>query len=585
MTPVPSLMRTRSSLIPVLTTLLVGGLLVGGVKAAWPADPCDAQRIDAQGHPDETLGSAAISVQVLSSSNKAGVMREMACRFEAESPTIGGQPLDIWIQSEASGSAYQNIRSLHPTVWSPAASSWLAMLRRHQGTWIPEDAPSIATSPQVIAIPDPIAVKLGWPNAQLGWHDIIDFARDPSAWTSKVGSDWGSFKLGKTNPRLSTSGLNATVATFTVAAGHTSSNLALDDIGDPKVLDRVRAVEAATVHYAPTSVDFLQNLRAQDEAGNGGRYVSAILLEEKSVWDYNQGNPSGDPATLGDQAPPKTKLDAFYPSDGAIVADHPYAILRAPWVSPDQATAAQRFRDFLLEPKQQDRFLALGYRSGSGAAGPEATQDNGLIREEPMHTMQVPDGEVLQMIRRTWPEYRKQARMLILMDVSASMRNRPTSWDSDLSKLDLAKAAAKRAIEQLAPTDQVGLWTFSSSSPDEPYDRLVPIESMSKKNQDELESTIAGLKAKPGNASQLFTTVEDAAAMMFHGFDEAKINGIVLLSDGPNRWVDEYRRRRDAASRPSRRRPRGSSLHDRLRRRRGHRALEGARQCLSRHGV
>ena len=42
MTAVRALMRNRSSLIPVLTTLLVGGLLVGGVKAAWPADPCDA---------------------------------------------------------------------------------------------------------------------------------------------------------------------------------------------------------------------------------------------------------------------------------------------------------------------------------------------------------------------------------------------------------------------------------------------------------------------------------------------------------------------------------------------------------------
>jgi Ca-activated chloride channel family protein len=147
--------------------------------------------------------------------------------------------------------------------------------------------------------------------------------------------------------------------------------------------------------------------------------------------------------------------------------------------------------------------------------------------------MQVPDGEVLQKIRTTWPEYRKQARMLILMDVSASMSNRPSSG-SDLTKLDMAKAAATRAIEQLAPTDQVGLWTFSSSSLGDPYARLVPIESMSKEHRDELDSAIADLRVKPGNASQLFTTVEAAAKMMFRHFNETEINGIILLSDGPN---------------------------------------------------
>jgi Ca-activated chloride channel family protein len=146
--------------------------------------------------------------------------------------------------------------------------------------------------------------------------------------------------------------------------------------------------------------------------------------------------------------------------------------------------------------------------------------------------MQVPDGEVLQTIRTTWPAYRKQARTLILMDVSASMSSHPTSG-SGLTKLDLAKAAAIRAIDQLAPTDEAGLWTFSSSSPDAPYERLVPIRSMST-NRTKLESAISGLKVEPGNASQLFTTVEDAAAMMFQHFDETKINGIVLLSDGPN---------------------------------------------------
>ena len=133
----------------------------------------------------------------------------------------------------------------------------------------------------------------------------------------------------------------------------------------------MKGVESAVVHYAPTSIDFLRNLRAQDEEGEGEQYVSAILLEEKSVWDYNQGNPSGDPLTLGDEAPPVSQLTAFYPSDGVLIADHPYVTLQADWVTDDEQEGAELFLRFLLEPVQQERFQSLGYRDHTGAPGPE----------------------------------------------------------------------------------------------------------------------------------------------------------------------------------------------------------------------
>ena len=96
------------------------------------------------------------------------------------------------------------------------------------------------------------------------------------------------------------------MATFQVATGD-SADLTTAQIEDPSVRSFVHDVESAAVHYAPTSVDFLRNLRTQDEQGNGEGYVSAILLEEKSVWDYNHGNPSGDPTTLGEALRPRRR--------------------------------------------------------------------------------------------------------------------------------------------------------------------------------------------------------------------------------------------------------------------------------------
>ena len=178
----------------------------------------------------------------------------------------------------------------------------------------------------------------------------------------------------------------------------------------------------------------------------GEQYVSAILLEEKSVWDYNQGNPSGDPLTLGDEAPPRTQLVAFYPSDGALMADHPYVTLDADWVTDDEREGADRFLRFLLEPDQQERFQALGYRDHTGAPGPEIDAENGLIPAPPV-TITPPGGDVLTQIRNDWPHYRKRARVLLLMDVSGSMSSMVPGTGS--TKLDLAKTAARQALEQL----------------------------------------------------------------------------------------------------------------------------------------
>ena len=104
----------------------------------------------------------------------------------------------------------------------------------------------------------------------------------------------------------------------------------------------VEGVESSVVHYGDISITFLENLRRADDAGRGLTYVSAVAIEEKSVWDYNQGNPSGDPETLGKLPPPKVPLVAIYPKEGTIVNDHPYVALDAPWVDAQKRDAAPR---------------------------------------------------------------------------------------------------------------------------------------------------------------------------------------------------------------------------------------------------
>ena len=70
------------------------------------------------------------------------------------------------------------------------------------------------------------------------------------------------------------------------------------------------------------------------------RSQSAVTVEEKSVLDYNRGNPTGNPATLGQEPPPSVPLAAVYPSDGTLISDNPWLVLDASWVTPAQKAAA-----------------------------------------------------------------------------------------------------------------------------------------------------------------------------------------------------------------------------------------------------
>ena len=84
-----------------------------------------------------------------------------------------------------------------------------------------------------------------------------------------------------------------------MAATGTSSDLTLDTLKDPRVRDFVAGVEKSVAHYGDTALTFLTNLQRADDAGAALGYVSAVAVEEKSIVDYNEGNPTGDLADDG----------------------------------------------------------------------------------------------------------------------------------------------------------------------------------------------------------------------------------------------------------------------------------------------
>ena len=217
----------------------------------------------------------------------------------------------------------------------------------------------MVSTPVVLAMPEPMAKALGWPDNPIGWSDLLTLANAPGGWAAKGHPEWGAFKLGKTNPNVSTSGLSATIGAFVAATG-TSSDLTLDTLKEPRVRNFVAGVEKSVAHYGDTALTFLANLQRADDAGAALGYVSAVAVEEKSVVDYNAGNPTGDLQTMGQHGKPKVPLVAIYPKEGTLNSDSPYAVLQAPWSDAGKQAGAGDFLAYLHEPAAQQMFTDAG---------------------------------------------------------------------------------------------------------------------------------------------------------------------------------------------------------------------------------
>jgi Ca-activated chloride channel family protein len=533
--------RSPASLvIAVVVGIALIALLRGVFRDGDNGPSGDGPQPDQAAEPRE----GCIGLRVVGSSEKAALLGQIATDYERRNPEVDGECVDVQVTSKSSGGAAEalargwdaDVDGPRPDVWSPASSSWVVILRQRLAAQdrpniVPSQLPHVAETPLVIAMPRPMATALGWPRKAIGWADVLSLARDPAGWGKHGHPEWGAFRLGKTNPNFSTSGLNATIGAYFAATGR-SSDLLPKDITDPKVVDFVKGVEQSVVHYGDITLTFLDNLLRADDRGAGLAYISAVTVEEKSVWDYNQGNPKGDPAELGKHARPKTPLVAVYPKEGTLLSDNPYVVLDAPWVDDARKQAARDFLRFLQAPDQQRRFQAAAFRDFRGRAGDVIRPSNGLLPSEPEVVLAPPAPGVLDRIQRSWQDLRKRARVLLVIDVSGSMGEAvPTAG---ASKLDLAKEAAANALDQFAADDEVGLWIFSSDLDGGKFSvELVPIAPVGE-SRGELKQRIASLV--PRNGTALYATARTAVAKMRDEFDPKRINAVVLLTDGRNEY-------------------------------------------------
>lgn len=528
----------------------VGAVVIAVIVVAALAQTCSSSD-DSRGGGNaggnlEQVPSGCTAVDAASSPEKVELLTKLAATFNTSPAAREDGCVFVRVQRKSSGVAANalaagwrdpEVDGPQPTIWSPAASSWGAVLnfrleQAGQPAMAPADAKPFMLTPLVLAMPKPMADALGYPATPVGFADLIALSQDPAGWASKGHPEWGRFKFGKTNPNFSTSALSATIAQYYAATGK-QSGLSLEDLNDPKVSEFSRAVESSVVHYGDITLTFLNNWFRNDARGTSLTYVSAVAVEEKSVIDYNRGNPDGITEAGERPRPPKVPLVAVYPKEGTLFSDNPFFVLDAPWVTDEQRRGARAFEAFVQEPENQRQVLEFGFRPGNPAVpvGAPIVAANGVNADEPQTELQVPSPAVLAGVIDKWTEHRKSARVLLVIDVSGSMGDEGAG---DATKLDLAKDAAIAALGQFKDEDEVGLRIFSTGiGPPEhtDYVNVVPIGPIGT-NRETIRSKIRGLV--PTNGTPLYTVARDSHAELRKAYDPARINAVLLLTDGRN---------------------------------------------------
>jgi len=474
------------------------------------------------------------TIQVNSSTEKAGIMDKLVERYNSAGRAVGEVCARVDLSSLTSGEtkiALARHMKDPPEVWLPTSSMWLQLLDQEgHGDLIAHDpAPqSITASTLVIAMPQSVAETLDKHGARLKtWADVLELSR--SGWSAYGKPSWGKFVLGRDNAETSTSGLAATVATYIAAPGEITA----EKLDDPQVTSFVHGIESSVSRYGDEAVRFMQQIYDAEQKQNTATYrpyVDAVVIQEQMAYLYNRGAPSGDPAQMNPKRSPRNPLRVVYPEDGTLKLDHPFVVLDS--ATADQRAVAKDFYQFLIEKDQQQSFADVGFRPRDNAARPseQLVQTLKVPADQQLRFVTPPDGKLLAAMLDSWDKVRRKARVLLVLDVSGSMNeitDDPTTV-KDPTKLQLVIPAAQHALDLLDDDDEVGLWTFSSRPA---YTPVMPLSRVGDVRA-QLKTRIQRLKA--GGNTALYQVTDAASEMMAKTADPDRINAIVLLSDGQN---------------------------------------------------
>lgn len=389
-----------------------------------------------------------------------------------------------------------------PDVWIPDARSWLQRLRAAAPQFGITDEGSLALSPVVMAMPEPVAKELGWPKKKLGAANLVTQITTST-----------NFRAGTVDPAR-----DAVALSGLLALGGTASALDQSEPGTSNGLLRALATGTSVLRE-----DLMAQLPEGKDPGSLAEGLGLAAMSESDVVTYNSGKPP-------------VKLVALYLDPAASPLDYPFAVL--PELDQTQAEAAHRLYVALS--------TASGFRGGLAKAGvraPDGTVPPGLTAPAGAPERAGPspapgsgeaaastaDGATIDRALAGWSAVVAPARILAIVDGSRSMSTRvPTARNA--TRMQVTLAAARAGLGLFSDDWQVGLWLYASGAGQNNHRELVPIGSLTDR-RDDVAAALGGIRPAGGDAG-LYRTILDGYREVQDGWTAGRVNSVLLMTDG-----------------------------------------------------
>lgn len=379
-------------------------------------------------------GFNGTTVTVMTNTSLTPWLEQAANEFnQSNAQTDNGRNIFIEITAVDAGQAITEIGGeTVPDMWIPDETVWVNLLADQGNSSYQGNCVSIAESPLVIGMWRDVAESLGWPGLPLGWLDIGSLATDSNAWRYYSGGEFGNtLRLGHTHPGLSGTGASTLLAVVQ-AAQSVETAVTTADIEQPIVQASVGAFESGVAIFSTDSATLGQEMQTR-----GAQYLSAGIMHESTLLQNQNEN-----------------LVPIYPLEGTFIADHPACVSST--ADAEQQDGAQKFRDYLLTAEAQTSATSFGLRPVNGEATIQAplTEQFGVDLNQPQIVFGSPSVETIYAIQDLWQSARKDVNLVMLLDVSGSMRG---------SKMRSMLSAATQFVEQMGEDDFISVIAFSSN--------------------------------------------------------------------------------------------------------------------------
>jgi Ca-activated chloride channel homolog len=383
-----------------------------------------------------------------------------------------------------------------PDVWIADSSTWLQRVQAVASDTVPAQATSIAQSPVVLAMPQPLAKTLGWPGAKLTWGALLQ----------KMTSGDG-LKAGIVEPARDASGLSGLLALGSAAAAAGQNAQAATVAGLRSLANNRSTLRADLVGRFPRSAD----------PAALGTSLAAAPLPEEAVIAYNA-------------AQPPVPLAGVFLDPAPAPLDYPYATVAG--IGADAAKAARDLLGKLTGAAYKNQLAQHGLRAADGSTGAGFSAGPGTPPNPAPSSAVKVDAAVIGQTLNTWSAVTQPGRILAVVDVSGSMKT-PVPTAGGKSREQVTVEAAAGGLGLFGDDWSVGLWTFSTKMDGNiPYRQLVGIGTLSSQRA-QLAAAMANVVPTSGDTG-LYDTVLAAYKAVQQNWDPGKINSVVLMTDGQN---------------------------------------------------